>query len=305
VAQAKGENMTDTAHRHILILGCGFVGTAFGVAMQGKGAQVSATCRSRARAEALAGFGFAPIVFDGTATAELSDATRAADVILASIPPHDQGDPAYLACQDALSAAVTRWIGYLSTTGVYGDRAGGWAFEDDAPSPLSVEAKRRVLAEQQWRSLPHAAHVFRLPGIYGPGRSALDQVRAGTARRIDKPGQVFSRAHREDIVSALMASLARPNHGRIYNVCDDLPCDSGRPIAFACQLLGVPPPPLTPFEDAGLSDMGRRFYSECKRVSNARIKSELGWRPHFPTYVEGLTAVREAEFSSATGPKSG
>ena len=179
-------------------------------------------------------------------------------------------------------------MGYLSTTGIYGDRQGGWVFEDDTPTPLSIEAKRRVVAERAWQSLPCPAHIIRLPGIYGPRRSALDQVKAGTARRIDRMGQVFSRAHREDIVEALMASANAPNPGRIYNICDDHPCASGEVIVEACRLLEAPVPPLIPFEKAGLSEMGQRFYSECKRVSNARAKAELGWRPRFPSYREGL-----------------
>ena len=272
----------------VLILGCGYVGTALGRAWIGQGAQVSGTCRSGKSAEALAAHKITPIIFDNIAEEGLIEAAENSDIILASIPPNDDGDPSFLALSDVLRAAKPRWIGYLSTTGVYGDRQGGWAFEDDAPSPLSIEAKRRVTAERVWQSLPRPAHIFRLPGIYGPGRSALDQVLAGTARRIDRAEQVFSRAHRDDIVTALLASIEKPNAGGIYNICDDLPCASGDVIVEACRLLGVIPPPLIPFAQAGLSEMGRRFYSECKRVSNARIKAELGWRPRFPTYVEGL-----------------
>jgi nucleoside-diphosphate-sugar epimerase len=271
-----------------LILGCGFVGKAFGAALVGCGVAVTGTCTGQTGIAAIAEVGITPLVFDGTPTQGISDCASQADIILNSIPPNAAGDPALAALHQALSTPTQKWIGYLSTTGIYGDRDGGWAFEDDEPSPLSVEAGRRAVAEAQWRSLPNAAHVFRLPGIYGPRRSALDQVRAGTARRIDKPGQVFSRAHRADIVSALLASIDRPNPGRAYNICDDLPCASGDVTLHACDLLGVSPPPLIAFEDAGLSEMGRRFYSECKRVSNARAKAELGWRPAFPTYREGL-----------------
>jgi nucleoside-diphosphate-sugar epimerase len=271
-----------------LILGCGFVGKAFGARLGRLGVSVTGTCRAEAGKTALAATQITPLVYDGTQIEALRHCVRAADFILASIPPTDQGDGAMLAIMDCFTQSPIKWIGYLSTTGIYGDRAGGWAFEDDEPSPLSREAARRALAEQQWRSLQMPAHIFRLPGIYGPGRSPLDRVKAGTARRIDKPGQLFSRAHRSDIVSALMASIAQPNPGRAYNICDDLPCPSGDVIVHACALLEVSPPPLLAFEDAGLSEMGRRFYSECKRVSNARAKAELGWRPAFPTYVEGL-----------------
>ena len=272
----------------VLVLGCGYVGTAFSQTMAEKGAYVQGTCRSAASADALHQAGVTPILFDATASEELIKAAQHATHILASIPPGPDGDPALLALSPRWVPTPSTWIGYLSTTGVYGDRAGGWAFEDDEPTPLSIEAKRRTEAEAAWRALPTPAHVFRLPGIYGPGRSALEQVMSGTARRIDKPGQVFSRAHRTDIVAALTASIAKPDPGRIYNICDDYPCASGEVIVEACKLLGREPPPLIPFEAAGLSEMGKRFYSECKRVSNGRAKEELGWKLAFPTYVEGL-----------------
>lgn len=272
----------------VLVLGCGYVGTAFAQTLADQGAFVQGTCRGATSAEALRQVGIAPILFDGTASSELVEAAQLATHVLASIPPGPEGDPALLALSPIWTPRTGAWIGYLSTTGVYGDRAGGWAFEDDAPTPLSIEAKRRAEAEAAWRALPSPAHVFRLPGIYGPGRSALEQVLSGTARRIDKPGQVFSRAHRTDIVSALTASIAKPNPGRIYNICDDHPCASGEVIVEACRLLGREPPPLVPFEAAGLSEMGKRFYSECKRVSNVRAKEELGWKLAFPTFVEGL-----------------
>jgi nucleoside-diphosphate-sugar epimerase len=266
-----------------LILGCGFVGKAFGAALVDRGVAVTGTYTGQTGMAAITKVGATPLVFDGTPTQALIACASQADIILNSIPPSVSGDQAFAVLGEMLSVSKHKWIGYLSTTGIYGDRGGGWAFEDDEPSPLSVEAGRRAVAEAQWWSLPNAAHIFRLPGIYGPGRSALDQVRAGTARRIDKPGQIFSRAHRADIVSALLASIDMPNPGR-----DDLPCASGDVIVHACELLGVPPPPLIAFEDAGLSEMGHRFYSECKRVSNARAKAELRWRPAFATYIEGL-----------------
>jgi nucleoside-diphosphate-sugar epimerase len=272
----------------VLVLGCGYVGTAFAQTMAEQGAVVQGTCRSVASAEALSQAGITPILFDGSPSDGLTKAAHAATHILASIPPGPEGDPALGALPKGWTPISGAWIGYLSTTGVYGDRAGGWAFEADVPTPLSLEAKRRAEAEAAWRALSSPAHVFRLPGIYGPGRSAIEQVVAGTARRIDKPGQVFSRAHRSDIVAALTASIARPNPGHIYNICDDHPCASGEVIVEACRLLGRAPPPLIPFEAAGLSEMGKRFYSECKRVSNARAKEELGWKLAFPTFVEGL-----------------
>jgi nucleoside-diphosphate-sugar epimerase len=222
----------------VLILGCGYVGTGFGEAMVRRGARVYGTCRTSPRAEVLRAASIMPILFDGVPTGEIREIAAASDVILASIPPSDTGDASFLALEKVLRARSETWIGYLSTTGIYGDRQGGWAFEDDVPTPESREALRRADAERAWQSLPSAAHIFRLPGIYGPGRSALDQVRSGSARRIDRTGQVFSRAHREDIVTALLASYARPNPGRSYNICDDKPCASGDVIVEASRLLG-------------------------------------------------------------------
>lgn len=282
-----------------LVVGCGFVGRAFARRLLARGMAVIGTCRTAARAAELARDGVEPLVWTGgpdapsAAASALAAVAAAADIVLASAPPDDQGDPAFRQLAAVLDARPPAWTGYLSTTGIYGDRGGGWAFESDPPTPASREAGRRALAESQWQGLARPAHLFRLPGIYGPGRSAIDQVRAGTARRIDRPGQVFSRAHRDDIAAALLASLDRPNPGRAYNVCDDWPCPQPEPLAGAAALLGVAPPPLVPFAEAALTEAGRRFWSECKRVSNARIKAETGWRPIFPTWREGLVDCLE------------
>jgi nucleoside-diphosphate-sugar epimerase len=272
----------------VLILGCGYVGQAFGQSLRGQGACVYGTSRTDQSDQALKALGIIPLIFNGDASDELKEIARTADIILASIPPDQNGDPSFQALAGHLGFNDKAWTGYLSTTGIYGDRDGGWAFETDPPTPASLPSHRRWQAEQAWLSLLCPAHVFRLPGIYGPSRSALDQVKAGTARRIDKAGQVFSRAHRDDIVTALLASITKPNPGRIYNICDDKPCASSDVIVEASRLLEVPAPPLVAFNDANLNEMGKRFYGECKRISNARIKAELGWRPQFSTYVEGL-----------------
>ena len=225
----------------------------------------------------------------------LADATH----ILISIPPDDQGDLAFNAGAAALRAAPKlHWVGYLSTTGVYGDLQGRWAFEWTPAAPLSTEGKRRALAERQWLESGLPVHVFRLPGLYGPGRSAFDRLRAGDARRIVKQGQVFSRAHEDDVAAALLASIQRPNPGRIYNICDDEPAPPQAVTAYASKLLGMAPPPEIALQDANLSPLAQRFYAESKRVSNARAKSELGWRPLFPTYREGLAAILDAERAS-------
>ncbi len=242
----------------------------------------------------------------GQASPALIEAVRQAAAILISIPPDDEGCPAFRALAAALapSAPGPRWLAYLSTSGVYGDLGGGWAFEDTPRNPQSPQAARRCRAEDQW--LGAGAHVFRLPGIYGPGRSALDKVRAGLARRIVKPGQVFSRAHVEDIAAALAASLARPHPRRIYHVSDDEPAPPQDVTAFAAALLAAPVPPEIPWSEAMLTPQAARFYAENKRLSNARAKAELGWRPAFPTYREGLTAILRAEQgpAAATPPPS-
>ena len=220
------------------------------------------------------------------------------------MPPDAGGDPV-IDAHGIDIAAIGRsltWSGYLSTTGVYGDRAGGWVDEAAALRPTGERGRRRGAAETQWLDLWRRdgtpVHLFRLAAIYGPGRSALDQIRAGTAQRIDKPGQVFSRIHVEDIASVLETSMGRPHPGTAYNLCDDDPAPPATVIAFACTLLGVAPPPLVPFEQADLSPMARSFYRDNKRVANARIKQELGVRLRYPDYTTGLRALMASESAS-------
>jgi nucleoside-diphosphate-sugar epimerase len=203
---------------------------------------------------------------------------------------------------DTLAALRSvRWIGYLSTTAVYGDHGGAWVDETTVPTPSGLRGVRRLAAEAAWLAFGKAhgvpCQIFRLAGIYGPGRSALDQVRAGTARRIDKPGQVFSRIHVADIARVLEASMAKPAAGHIYNVCDDCPAPPAAVIEHACALLGVTPPPMQHFDEAqaSLSPMARSFYDDNKRVSNRRIKEELGVVLAFPDYQTGLAALFAAE----------
>lgn len=220
--------------------------------------------------------------------ASLTGATH----VLSSIPPDERGDPALDEhAADLARLNGVRWVGYLSTTGVYGDHAGGWVDETTPVAPLGERSRRRAKAERGWLALPLPVHVFRLPGIYGPGRSQLDGLRAGAAKRIDKPGQVFSRIHVEDIAGALRLSMARPRAGAIYNLADDEPAPPQDVVAYAARLLGVEPPPLVPFAEAKLSPMAASFYAESKRVSSALIRRELGWRPNYPTYREGLRAL--------------
>ena len=213
--------------------------------------------------------------------------------ILVSIPPDEAGDPVL----DRYSVAIAalpglEWLGYLSTTGVYGTRDGGWVNETSEMRPTSPRAVRRISAEQGWRAL--GAHVFRLAGIYGPSRNAFDALHAGTAKRIDAGPHVFSRIHVDDIATVLLASIAKPRPGAVYNVCDDEPAPQEAAVAHAAHLLGIAPPPLVPLAEAALSPMARSFYADNKRVSNALIKRELGVALAYPSYREGLAAILAA-----------
>jgi nucleoside-diphosphate-sugar epimerase len=265
----------------LFAFGCGYVATALAGRMARRGFPTTGTTRSAEAAAELRQAGIEPVVWPG---AEVDPPPGAAWLV--SVPPDAQGCPVWRAFGERAHGAG--WIGYLSTTGVYGDLKGGWAFEDTPRAPLSPEAANRARAEDQWLSA--GAQIFRLPGIYGPGRSQLDRVREPGARRIVKPGQVFSRAHRDDIAAALEASIDHPHPGGVYNICDDEPAPADLVLAYAAELLGVAPPPAVAFEEAGLSAAAQRFYAECKRVSNAKAKAQLGWSPAFPTYREGLRA---------------
>ncbi|MEO1661955.1 MAG: SDR family NAD(P)-dependent oxidoreductase [Pseudomonadota bacterium] len=212
--------------------------------------------------------------------------------LVISAPPTDDGCPAMQMLGEAARAAAS--VTYLSTTGVYGDLDGGWAMEWSKAQPQSVRARRRYAAEQAWVEMAGRLAIVRLPGIYGPGRSAFERLRTGKARRIVKPGQVFSRAHVDDIAAGLKAILLAGEQG-VFNLCDDQAAPPQAVIAYAADLLKMAVPPEIPFDQAELSPMGQSFYSECKRVSNARLKSATGWRPTFPTYPEGLNAILAAE----------
>jgi nucleoside-diphosphate-sugar epimerase len=277
----------------LFCFGLGYTARALARSLQARDWSVAGTSREAPGAAAE----FPTIPFDGQGEIA-GDALEGVTHILVSVPPDVLGDPVLRCCSEALIARAPElaWVGYLSTTGVYGDHGGGWVDEETAPAPLSARAKARVVAEDGWLALWRdwavPVHVFRLAGIYGPGRNQIEAVLNGTARRIVKPDQVFSRIHVEDIVGVLEASIFRPDPGRIYNVADDAPAPPGDVVAFAAELAGRPPPPETSFETATLSPMARSFYGESKRVSNRRIKQELGYRLRFPTYREGLKALR-------------
>ena len=282
----------------LLIFGFGFAGRALATRLGARGWDVAATCRSAQAEAALAAAGVEPVPLDDRA--RVAQAAAGARAVLITAPPGPGGCPALpvLAPAIATAAAFPDWIGYLSTTGVYGDRQGRWVFEESRLAALSVEGARRVAAERDWfevgRGMGLTVTAFRLPGIYGPGRSAFDRLREGRARRIAAPGQVFSRIHVDDLAAGLEASIARPRAGGVYNLCDDEPTPPGDVIAEAARLLGLPVPPEVPLDLASLPAAARRFYAESKRVANARAKAELGWRPAFPTYREGLRAVLAA-----------
>jgi len=216
--------------------------------------------------------------------------------ILSTIPPEEAGDPVLRHHADAIAAADGLvWLGYLSTTGVYGDRGGEWVDESDAPAPGNARSLRRLAAEEAWRDLGRDAgvpvQIFRLAGIYGPGRNVLESVRAGTAKRIAKPGHVFSRIHVDDIVQTLLAAMARPGANATYNVCDDEPAEPAAVVAHACSLLGVEPPPVEKFDAGAMSAMAQSFWAENRRVWNSRIKRELGVSLRYPDYRAGLAAL--------------
>jgi nucleoside-diphosphate-sugar epimerase len=289
----------DSAPR-LFVFGLGYSARVFADRLRARGWAVAGTTRSEAAAEALRAEGFEAVIFDRTRPlADPAAALAGTTHLLVSVPPDEAGDPAAdLHGRDIAARRSIAWAGYLSTTGVYGDRTGGWVDEDSALEPTSDRAERRVAAERAWLDRHQTAglplHVFRLAGIYGPGRSALDQVRAGTAKRIHKPGQVFSRIHVDDIARVLAASIARPDPGRVYNLCDDAAAPPAEVIAYACELLGLAPPPLVAFEAAELSAMALSFYRDNKRVSNRRIKEELGVALAYPDYKIGLEATLEA-----------
>ncbi|MEM7225914.1 MAG: SDR family oxidoreductase [Pseudomonadota bacterium] len=291
--------MTKTARTaaapRLFCFGYGFSAAALGRRLAARGWHVSGTKRSPQ--------GSGHFAFDGeTPMADPGAALAGTTHLLLSVPPGASGDPVLAHHGEHIVGLENlAWLGYLSTTGVYGDRAGGWVDEGSAIEPTGERGQRRVDAEAGWRALAEAhglpLHIFRLAGIYGPGRSALDSVRRGKAKRIDKPGQVFSRIHVEDIASVLEASIARPAPGAVYNLCDDDPAPPAEVVAHACELLGQAPPPLIPFAEAELSPMGRSFYRDNKRVSNRRIKDELGVTLRYPSYQVGLRALLDQDES--------
>ncbi|WP_167648555.1 SDR family oxidoreductase [Mameliella alba] len=282
----------------LLSLGHGFSARALAPLLLSEGWEVIGTTRDPAKLEAMRATGVTPILWqEDSVTKALGRATH----LLMSAAPDAEGDPALRLAGPAIAARAPRieWAGYLSTTGVYGDHQGGWVTEDTPLDPATRRGQLRVEAEAAWAAVPGLPlHIFRLAGIYGPGRGPFAKLRKGTARRIIKPNQVFSRIHVEDIAQVLRASIARPNPGAAYNLCDDAPAPPQDVIACAAEMLGMPIPPEVPFEEAELSPMARSFYGESKRVCNARIKEELGVTLRYPDYQSALAAILAAEQAS-------
>lgn len=283
---------------HMLFFGFGFCAAHLAPLLAARGWQLSASCRDEDKRAALQAQSITALDLTGRPLPEA--ALEGVTHILLSAAPTANGDPALPILKDALAAQAQKphWMGYLSTTGVYGDHQGKWVDEATPPGPLGERGQRRVAAEAAWGRLADELdlpmHYFRLAGIYGPRRNQLAAVKNDTARRIDKPGQVFSRIHVADIAQALLASIDRPNAGRAYTLCDHEPAPPQDVVAFAAGLLRTTPPPLLPIDDLELSDMARSFYAENKRLRNDRMIDELGVALFYPTYREGLRALFEA-----------
>jgi nucleoside-diphosphate-sugar epimerase len=277
---------------HMLFLGFGLSAKTLAPYLKNQNWRITGTSRSESGAESIRALGFDGVVFD-----QLQGIPESVTHIISSVPPGASGDPVLHRFGGDLGAMASQfaWVAYLSTTGVYGDHAGAWTDENTPLTPNTERGERRLQAEQAWlnlyrgRSMP--LHIFRLAGIYGPGRNQLLSVLDGTAKRVIKPGQVFSRIHVDDIAGILLASMAKPNPGNAYNVADDEPCPPQDVVAHAARLLSKPVPPDVPFEAAELSPMARSFYADSKRVCNLKVKEELAYRFRFPNYRDGLAAL--------------
>ncbi len=267
----------------LLVVGCGYSGGAAASMARTAGWEVRVTTRGAP--------GPGQVPFDDPAP------FRAATHLLVTAPPGEGGDPVWARHAAALRAAPLLWVGYLSTTGVYGDRGGAEVDETTPPAPMQPRSLRRLAAERQWQALPCAVDVMRVGGIYGPGRSVLDDLRAGTARRVVKPGHAFGRIHRDDIARACLAALTRPDGRRILHLVDDEPAEPRHVVEEAARLLGMDPPPEVPFDAAlaRMSEMARSFWSESRRVLNRRTKAALGLEWRYPTYRDGLAGILAEE----------
>lgn len=282
---------------NLFCFGLGYSAEALARRVSPLGWHIAGTARTADKRDRIAALGYEAFLFDGqSANPEVANALASTTHVLISAGPDQDGDPTLRwHAKDLARAPNVRWIGYLSTIGVYGNTDGAWIDETAPTNPGSERAKRRVAAETAWQAFGATENkhveIFRLGGIYGPGRNAIDDVLEGTARRIVKPGQVFNRIHVEDIASVLLASAEGRGHHTIYNVVDGAPSPSQDMVAYAAELIGVTPPPEIPIEQAALSPMGQSFYAENRRLSNARIRDDLGVTLAYPSYREGLAAI--------------
>ncbi|MEM6277554.1 MAG: SDR family oxidoreductase [Pseudomonadota bacterium] len=276
----------------LLSLGHGYSAQALARLLVPEGWTIYGTTRSEAKLGEFEADGVTPLLLGRD---DVASVAQASTHLLASAAPNADGDPFLAAHGDAIRKGSFQWVGYLSTTGVYGDHGGAWVDENAPLTPATKRGLMRVEAEAAWQALGLPLHIFRIAGIYGPGRGPFAKVRNGTARRIIKQGQVFSRIHVDDIAQVLAASIARPRPGAIYNVCDNDPAPPEDVIGHAAELLGLPLPPAIAFEDADMTPMARSFYAESKRVRNDLIRDELGVDLLYPSYRDGLKALLETE----------
>ena len=289
-----GTTVKSQSQKQVLLLGAGYTAKALIPALLARGYAVTATSRSP---QTLEGLGVQAIMFNTKPTPELRKALAQAHIIISSIPPKEGCDPIIqsLAGDFRQHAPNIEWAGYLSATSVFGDRDGQWVFENELLKPGTQRGKDRVSAELDWMESGAPVHIFRLAGIYGPGRNPFDKIRNGTARAVIKPGHIVNRIHVNDIVSVILAAIDRPDPVQVFNIADDTPAPPQDVLDFAADLIGEKRPPHLPLETADISPMARSFYKDNKRVSNARAKAFFEWTPQYPDYISGLKAVLAAE----------
>ncbi len=293
----------------LFCFGLGYSAARVARRLAAEGWSIAGSARTQEGAEAIAAQGYDALVFDGTRpNAQVRHELARASHVLVSVPPDAEGDPVLRHHgHDFRHAPSLGWIGYLSTIGVYGDSRGAWIDETAPVEATSERGRRRIAAEREWLAMGYGLRIattsFRLAGIYGPGRSAIDRLREGTAHRIVKPGQVFNRIHVDDIAAAVCAAMAARVVSEVYNVTDDEPAPPQDVVAYAAELLHMPPPPEIAFTDAQLSPMAASFYADNKRVSNARLRQELGVALQFPTYREGLRAILAGDAATLNDPQ--
>lgn len=281
------------AQPHLFCFGLGYSAHHLALRLLQKGWRVSGTHRNADQCQAEQIYGITSYLFDENLPLENIWDLQTVTHILVSIPPHEtMGDIVlHHHLTDIRNLTQLQWMGYLSTTGVYGDHHGNWVDETTPPTPFNARTQRRADAEQAWIKSGLPAHIFRLSGIYGPARNALEQLRNGKAKRIQKDGQYFSRIHVDDIATIIEASMDKPNPPSIYNCADNEPCSQEEVVSYAAQILNLPAPELTPFESTDLSEMAKEFYTQNRRVRNDKIKQELGVTLHYPNYRLGLEAL--------------